>query len=85
MADRHSDRVSYWMTINEPQVFIGVGYVDGTHAPGEKLDWGGVLRVAHHILLAHGKGVQAVRSTAKQSVQIGFAFARMVGLSIIPP
>ncbi len=80
MADRLSDRVSYWMTINEPQVFIEAGYVNGTHAPGEKLDWGGVLRIAHHVLLAHGKGVQALRAAAKKPVQIGFAFTGMVGL-----
>jgi beta-glucosidase len=24
---------------------------------GEKLDWGGALPIAHHVLLAHGKGV----------------------------
>jgi beta-glucosidase len=82
MADRLSDRVSYWMTINEPQVFIEAGYVNGTHAPGEKLDWGGVLRIAHHVLLAHGKGVQAVRAAAKRPVQIGFAFTGMVGLPV---
>lgn len=82
MTDRLSDRVGYWMTFNEPQVFIPAGYVDGTHAPGEKLDWGGVLRIAHHVLLAHGKGVQALRAAAKKPVQVGFAFTGMVGLPV---
>jgi beta-glucosidase len=62
MAEGLSDRVNYWMTIKEPQVFIEAGYVNGAYASGEKLDWGGVLRVAHQVLLAHGKGVQAVRA-----------------------
>ena len=82
MTDRLSDRVDNWMTINEPQIFIEAGYVNGTHAPGEKLDWAGVLRVTHHVLLAHGKGVQAVRAAAKKPVQVGFAFTGMVGLPV---
>lgn len=82
MADRLSDRVNYWMAINEPQVFIGAGYVDGTHAPGEKLDWDGVLQIAHHVLLADGKGVQAMHAAARKPVQIGFAFTGMVGLPV---
>ena len=82
MADRLSDRVDYWMTINEPQIFIEAGYVHGTHAPGEKLDWAGVLRLTHHVLLAHGKGVQGIRAAAKKPVQVGFAFTGTVGLPV---
>ena len=56
--------------------------MNGAHAPGEKLDWGGVMRIAHQVLLAHGMGVQAVRAAARRPVQIGFAFTGMVGLPI---
>jgi beta-glucosidase len=34
VVDRLSDRVRRWMTLNEPQVFIGMGHRDGTHARG---------------------------------------------------
>ncbi|MFR4477222.1 MAG: glycoside hydrolase family 1 protein [Ruminococcus callidus] len=33
VVDALSDRVKYWMTINEPQVFIGCGYAIGKFAP----------------------------------------------------
>jgi len=75
------DRVKWWMTINEPSVFIGQGYGDGTHAPGLKLSMTELLRCAHHVLLAHGRGTMALRALCSQPVQIGFAPA---GYASIP-
>jgi beta-glucosidase/6-phospho-beta-glucosidase/beta-galactosidase len=37
IVDRLSDRVSRWMTLNEPQCFIGLGLQNGGHAPGDRL------------------------------------------------
>ncbi len=37
VGSRFSDRVTHWMTLNEPQVFLGLGHQQGTHAPGDKL------------------------------------------------
>ncbi|MDZ4763946.1 MAG: GH1 family beta-glucosidase [Chloroflexota bacterium] len=68
-----SDRVSMWITQNEPQCFIGLGHLDGIHAPGDKLGWTEVLRAGHHSLLAHGKSVQAIRAFAKTPPRIGYA------------
>lgn len=68
-----SDRVQHWMTINEPQVFIQFGHVEGLHAPGLKLEWPEVLRAAHHVLLSHGRAVQVIRGDARQKPTIGFA------------
>jgi beta-glucosidase len=68
-----SDRVSVWLTHNEPQCFIGLGHLDGIHAPGDKLGWTEVLRAGHHALLAHGKSVQAIRAYAKTPPRIGYA------------
>ena len=76
-----SDRVQHWMTINEPQVFLHLGHVDGTHAPGLKLDWPEVLRAAHNTLLAHGRAVQVIRAEAKKTPTVGFA---PVGVTSIP-
>jgi beta-glucosidase len=70
---RLSDRVRHWMTFNEPQVFVGQGHQDGRHAPGDKLGLAQVLRVAHNVLLAHGRAVQAIRAAAKASPLVGFA------------
>jgi len=81
IVDKLSDRVTYWMTLNEPQCFIGLGHRDGIHAPGDKLGWAQVLQAGHHALLAHGKSVQAIRARAKTTPIIGFA---PVGVVSIP-
>lgn len=70
---RLSDRVSRWITINEPQIFIGLGHLEGVHAPGLKLPVRERLLAAHHALLAHGKCCQAIRAHAKQKPTVGWA------------
>ena len=56
------DLVDRWITINEPQVVVMMGYENGTHAPGFKQPEIS-LQVAHHLLLAHGLAVQAYRAS----------------------
>lgn len=73
VADRLSDRVRHWMTLNEPQCFIGLGHRTGIHAPGDRWDWERVLRAGHHALLAHGRAVQVLRAHAKTPPTIGYA------------
>ena len=73
VAERLSDRVKNWMTFNEPQMFIGLGLVAGTHAPGLKMADREVLRAMHHVHLAHGRAVQALRANAKTTPTIGLA------------
>jgi beta-glucosidase len=72
---RLSDRVRHWITFNEPQIFVGMGYQDGTHAPGERLDFSKVLAVAHNVLLAHGAAAQVIRSRAHRPPAIGYCLA----------
>jgi beta-glucosidase len=81
VIDHLSDRVQNWMTINEPQVFLQNGLLDGTHAPGSKLTLGEGLIAAHNVLLAHGRAVQVIRTSARKKPYIGFAF---VGVSSYP-
>jgi beta-glucosidase len=68
-----SDRVRHWITLNEPVCFLDLGLKAGVQAPGDKLAWAEVLQAAHHALLAHGKGVQAIRANAKTKPQVGYA------------
>ena len=75
VVDALSDRVSYWMTINEPQVFIGCGYAIGKFAPFEVHQAKDLTRMTHNVLLSHGKAVQVIRKYAKKKPVIGFAFA----------
>ncbi|MDP1822788.1 MAG: GH1 family beta-glucosidase [Archangium sp.] len=60
---RLGDRVKDWVTINEPWCVAVLGHVQGSHAPGLK-DWKLGLRAAHHVLLAHGRGVPVVRQNS---------------------
>lgn len=73
LADKLSDRAADWITINEPQSFIGLGHQQDLHPPGSKVDVPDFLRISHHVLLAHGRSVQALRARAKQKLNIGYA------------
>ncbi|MEO6002056.1 MAG: GH1 family beta-glucosidase [Opitutus sp.] len=73
VVDRLSDRVKHWITLNEPQCFVGLGHQTGVHAPGDQLPLDQVLLVAHRVLLAHGKAVQVIRAGAKQPPLVGWA------------
>ena len=58
---RLGDRVKHWITHNEPQVVAWAGYGSGDHAPGRTDGARGALRVAHHLLLSHGRAVPVIR------------------------
>lgn len=73
MTERYSDRVKHWITINEPQCFIGHGMQTGKHAPFERLPERDILTAAHHVLLSHGNSVQILRDLGKQELSIGYA------------
>ncbi|APE25775.1 MULTISPECIES: GH1 family beta-glucosidase [Streptomyces] len=70
VAERLADRVPLWITINEPAEVTLLGYGLGEHAPGRRLVFD-ALPAAHHQLLAHGLGVQALRAAGAR--QIGIA------------
>jgi len=81
VVDRLSDRVQHWMTLNEPQCFIGSGHKDGEDAPGDRLGLSECLLAAQHALLAHGKAVQVIRSSARRTPAVGIA---PVGVTYLP-
>ncbi|MER7441525.1 GH1 family beta-glucosidase [Micromonospora avicenniae] len=56
------DRVPVWLTINEPKTVVQNGYLSGHHAPGRQ-DPEAAYLVAHHLQLAHGLAVRALRAT----------------------
>ncbi|MDR2673610.1 MAG: beta-glucosidase [Opitutaceae bacterium] len=73
VAGRFGDRVGHWMTFNEPPVIIGFGHQRGRNAPGLRLPFADCLLGAHHLLLAHGRGVQALRAGARLPAGISIA------------
>jgi beta-glucosidase len=79
VARRLSDRVKLWVTQNEPQVFMGLGHLQGTHAPGDKLPLRDFLLASHNSLRAHGRGVQALRAAARGPLSVGYVVATTPG------
>ncbi|NUR86715.1 MAG: beta-glucosidase [Nonomuraea sp.] len=58
--DALQDRVHTWATVNEPWCAAFLGYASGEHAPGRR-EPENALKAAHHLLLAHGLAVPALR------------------------
>lgn len=64
--------VRYWITLNEPQCFIGIAYRGAEHAPF--LDQpASLLPATRNVLLAHGRSVMEIRQYAVTPPLIGFA------------
>ena len=63
VAERLGDRVHTWITINEAAVVSLMGYGLGMEAPGKALMFES-FPATHHVLLAHGLAVAAVRAAA---------------------
>ncbi len=80
-AGLFSDRVKYWMTINEPQTFVGSGYKYGNFAPCIQAPNSELVRIAHNVMLSHGKAVRTIRENAKGETVIGFA---VTGACVMP-
>lgn len=73
MAERYSDRVKRFITFNEPQCFIGLGYLSGVHAPGLKCSITDTFHMTHNVLKAHGMAVKKLREHAKGEILVGYA------------
>ena len=71
VADRLSDRVKSIFTFNECGRFVEFGYGFGIDAPGLKLPQAEVNQVRHHVALAHGLAVQAIRAKGKAGTRVG--------------
>ncbi|MDO5722191.1 MAG: family 1 glycosylhydrolase [Actinomycetaceae bacterium] len=69
LANIIGERVPTWTTLNEPWCSAFLGYASGEHAPGRQNPKAAV-DAAHHLLLAHGLGVQALRA-ASSNLTVG--------------
>ncbi len=70
-----SGDVRYWMTFNEPQIFILAAYMLGASAPFQHESMTAVTDHLRHMLLAHGRAVRLIRETATLTPVIGIAMA----------
>ncbi|KAI4346083.1 hypothetical protein L6164_013165 [Bauhinia variegata] len=84
--EKFGDKVTYWMTLNEPYTYVDLCYSQGLMAPARCSCWqnlkclGGDSStepyiVGHHLLLAHSAAVDLYNTKykAKQNGQIGIA------------
>ncbi len=69
VADALGDRVPAFTTLNEPWCSAYLGYAAGVHAPGHTSN-AEALAAVHHLNLAHGLGVRAVRSAVPADTQV---------------
>lgn len=83
VAERLSDRVKHFFTINEFGAFVELGYRIGMHAPGLKLPPGRFNQTRHHSVLGHGMAVQAIRAKAKSGTKVGLAENLTIGVPVI--
>ena len=69
------DRVKDWITLNEPLATAAGGYVFGILAPGQQNPQL-AFQVSHHLNLAHGHAVRALRATVPRA-HIGITHVSM--------
>ncbi len=64
------DVVPAFLTLNEPWCSAFLGHATGEHAPGRMRD-GLAYAAAHHLNLAHGAAVRALREVLPSSARVG--------------
>lgn len=73
VAENFSDICENFITLNEPECFVGIGHLSGIHAPGLKLPQKDVFQIAHNALRAHGQAVINLRKYACRPIKVGYA------------
>lgn len=71
VGERFSGKVKKYMTINEPQCVAMLGYGIGEHAPGKKLPKEYIIKIMHHLVLAHAAGMRALKAASKTPIEVG--------------
>jgi beta-glucosidase len=71
VAERLSDRVKHFFTINECSRIVSLGYGAGLDAPGLMLPKPELNQVRHNVALGHGLAVQAIRAHGRVGTRVG--------------
>jgi beta-glucosidase len=64
---RFDDRVTRWVTLNEPWVVVDGGYLHGVLAPGHRSAFEAPI-AAHNLMRAHGAAVRAYRAGGRHEI-----------------
>lgn len=70
MFEALGEKVSLWLTHNEPFCVTMLGYMKGLHAPGHKNPKEALIAL-HNLFISHGKAVRAFREFGFKNSQIG--------------
>jgi beta-glucosidase len=70
-VEAFGDRVTNWITLNEPWVFTWLGYLAGVHAPGRQ-ELSAAVAAAHHTSLAHAQAAAAMKNV-NANINVGIA------------
>ncbi|GGJ57093.1 GH1 family beta-glucosidase [Deinococcus roseus] len=74
VSQKLGDRVSHWITHNEPFCTSMLGHLFGVHAPGLR-DQKFALQALHHVYLSHGLAVPLLRKNSKPDAQVGITLS----------
>ena len=80
---RLGDRVKHITTLNEPWCSAYLGYASGEHAPGLK-DIPSALTAVHHLLLGHGRAVEALRAELPTGAEVSITLNPAVLRAVSP-
>ncbi|MDB4085051.1 GH1 family beta-glucosidase [Amylibacter sp.] len=69
IINRIGDRVDHTATLNEPWCVAWLSYFLGGHAPGIR-DIRAAVRAMHHVMLAHGKALEVLKSHGQSNLGI---------------
>ena len=74
LFDRFGNKVKYWITLNEQNVFTSLGWLTAMHPPGKFDDEKTFYQVNHHAFMAHAQTVLLFKKMVPNG-KIGASFA----------
>jgi len=74
--EKFGDRVKWWITFNEPLVFVWKGHGEGEHAPGVKDPVNSTFKAAHNVIRSHTVAWRTYDSLfrSKQQGKVGITY-----------
>lgn len=74
LFNHYGDRVKYWITMNEQNIFTTLGWLAGMHPPGKIDNKQMFYTVNHHANMAHAKSVISLKEKYP-TAKVGASFA----------
>lgn len=72
LVNKFGQKIKYWMTHNEPNIFLGFGYESGIWPPGYENDYNRYFKAYQGMVLGHQLAYKEIKTACPNS-QVGFA------------